>query len=739
MLEKVRTNLLKILVSIFTGIAILVYDANAQMYSPAQIIGKYKNLFSSPPSKTPGRVAVDGPLLGNGSVAVALAGQPEQQVYYLARNDFWRFKSGYDESFPAVLGKLQIDIPLLKSAPYKIKQDLYNAVTIADFAQGNVSAIIQSEVAATKDWLIIGIKNNGKISIGGKATLLLNQLRENKFPDSTSSGNDEQGVQWIRRGFFNDVSIQSQAAAALKIIGKDSNEFWLRPGEEIKMVCVLSSNFKDSDCLQLVRQQVQQTSLQMVKRALKEHQVWWHQFWNESFVSIQDSIIEHQYYRSQYNMASCSRDPKFPPGIFGSWITHEIPNWNGDYHLNYNYTAPFYGLYSSNHLQQAMPYYQPLIDFVQRGKYYSTKIAQNPDGVLYPVGIGPLGIETTRKNKLMNYKTEDEGLFFGQKSNAAYCAVNMSMHFYKTYDTLFTKQIYPFMRSVAIFWQHYLKKEGDRYIIENDAIHEGTFGSMNPILSLGLVRQVLKTASDMSILLNVDKQLRDNWKEKMDHLSGYTLQVRNGETIFRYTEKGTDWWRDNTLGIQHIYPAGQIGLESDSILLQVARNTIKVMNRWMDINGSNSFFPAAVRVGYNADTIFAKLRSYSLHTYPNGFQLGNPHGIENCSTVPNTINEMVCMSNQNVLRVFAVWPKELNAGFSNIRCDGAFLVSSELKNKEVKYLRVVSEKGLDCVFQNPWEGKALIIKSNNRKAYKQSGERIKLSTLKGEILLIKPG
>lgn len=737
---------LKIFGYVFIGLPMFVCDVSGQMKSPEQIIGRHKNIFLSPPSKTPGRVAVDGPLLGNGSVAVAMAGQPEQQTYYLTRNDFWRLKSAYNESFPAVLGTLQIDIPSLKSASYKIQQDLYHASATADFTKGNASAIIRSEVAATKDWLIIEIKNNGQASMGGKVALLLPQADqfyvnpplENKLPDSTSSGNDAQGLQWIQRAFVKDVSIQSQAVAALKIIGKDSNEFLLKPGETMVMVCALSSNFRDTNCLQIVKQQIRKTSIETVKSTRKAHLAWWKHFWNKSLVNIEDPVIEQQYYRSQYNLASCSRDPKFPPGIFGSWVTREIPSWNGDYHLNYNYTAPFYALYSSNHLEQAMPYYEPLLDFIERGKYYSEKITQIPDGVLYPVGIGPLGIETTRKNSLMNYKTEDEGLFFGQKSNAAYCAVTMSMHFYKTYDRSFAKHVYPFIRSVAIFWQHYLKKDGKRYIIENDAIHEGTFGTMNPILSLGLVPVVLKTAIDMSTLLNEDKALRDDWKEKIDHLSGYTFQVRNGKTVFRYSEKGTDWWNDNTLGIQHIYPAGQIGLESDSNLLQVARNTIEVMNRWKDYNGSNSFFPAAVRVGYNSDTILTKLHDYSLHTYPNGFQSGNPHGIENCSTVPNTINEMLCMSNQNVLRVFAVWPKEKNASFSNIRCDGAFLVSSELKNKAVKYLIITSEKGQDCVIQNPWKGKTLIIKSKYRKVRKQDGEKIKLSTLAGETLFITP-
>lgn len=84
--------------------------------------------------------------------------------------------------------------------------------------------------------------------------------------------------------------------------------------------------------------------------------------------------------------------------------------------------------------------------------------------------------------------------------------------------------------------------------------------------------------------------------------------------------------------------------------------------------------PRAVRVGYDPTVILEALRRYVGHTYPNGFQLGNPHGIENQSTVPNTINEMLCMSHvpvgapqaEPVLRVFPVWPREMDASFTNV-------------------------------------------------------------------------
>lgn len=229
--------------------------------------------------------------------------------------------------------------------------------------------------------------------------------------------------------------------------------------------------------------------------------------------------------------------------------------------------APYYGLYSSNRIEQADPYYAPLLDFIDRGKYYSSKVTGIDGGILLPVGIGPKGIETTRRSPFMdryyhgwidNGDVEDEGMFWGQRSNSAYAVVPLSMQYYLTLDTAFAARVYPFVNMTARFWEKYLSWDGTRYVIYNDAVHEGTIGDFNPILSLGLVRTVMQTACDMSAALGIDADRRLNWKKIVNTLADYPTQIRNGRKVFRYSEKGTEWWGNNTLGIQHIYPAGQI-------------------------------------------------------------------------------------------------------------------------------------------------------------------------------------
>lgn len=701
--------------------------------------------------------------MGNGFTGVALAGKPEEQVFYISRNDFWRLKSAHDETYPAVLGHVRLSMPGLVGASYQVDQSLYDATTLARFEKGGKAVSMKTYVAATQDLLVISLSAEGEEPVEG-SVILEPADSEVPFPGIRESGTTADGIRYLTRA-FEDSSVEIPAKAAAAMLAKTGADgsFTLRPGKPMTIVCAFSSNFKSDDCLQTVidnlitigdLRQARPSSpcashpirvngrrgSSCRRRIREEHERWWKEYWEKSYVSIPDPDIERQYYVSLYGMACCSRDPDFPPPLFGTWITQEPPWWMADYHLNYNFMAPFYGLYSANRLEQADTYDAPILASIPIGEFYSDKVCGIPGGIMLPVGIGPLGIETTRWSDYMeknhgdwrkNGNIEAGGMFWGQKSNSAYAVVNLSMRFYHTWDKDYATKVYPFVKGVATFWENYLTKEGDRYVIYNDAIHEGTVGTMNPIASLGLVRMVFDTASDMSELLGVDEDKRSVWKERRSHLAEFPLQERDGKTVFRYTERGVDWWPDNTLGLQQVYPAGQVGLASDPELLQVAWNTVDVMRRWKDFNGTNSFFPAAVRVGYPADSIYTHLKEYSLHTYGNGFQKDNPHGDENWSTVPNTINEMMCMGHQGIVRLFPGWPKDKDASFHQIRVEGAFLVSSEINGGTIGEVTLLSEKGRDLTMLNPWPGRSVRITTPDRGTISAQGDTIRIKTVPG--------
>ncbi len=696
-----------------------------------RIIGPFKSTWTAPPRKTPANHSVDGPLLGNGEMAVTFAGPPEHQQFYIARNDFWRLKSEYGKSGPRPLAKLSVSIPGLQDTRYHLEQSYYEPAATARFEQGDSSVMMRSWLAATANALVI------ELSATGKTFEVALDLSPFGGDGAETRQGDSEGVHWAARRFVQDVDIPVEAAVAMKSSSARGTVFSLAPGRAVVVVVTSASRFEQEDYLARAQRNARQLDAMSLSQLRTAHAQWWARYWAQSFVDIGADPVALHYYRSLYVMGACSRDPVFPPSIFGSWITTDQPAWAGDYHLNYNHMAPYYGLYSANRIEQGDPQDTPLLDFIARGRWYADNVTKTR-GVLYPVGIGPLGIETTRNAEPYRNSPNFEkgGLFYQQRSNAAYCLVNIAQRWRCTYDSDYGRRVYPFVRDVVDFWEDYLRFEEGRYVIYGDAIHEGSGQNRNPILTLGLLHNTFALALDMSQTLQIDADRRAKWRHILNHLSDFATQQREGKEVFRYTEKGTAWWRDNTLGIQQIYPAGAIGLDSDPKLLEVAHNTIDIMGRWIDFNGSNSFFPAAVRVGYDPNVILQKLGDYSENTYPNGFQKDNPHGIENCSTVPNTINEMLCTGHNGMLRVFAAWPRDRDARFHNIRTWGAFLVSSALANGRVEYIRMRSEKGRPCTLVNPWPNRKVQLQRNGQMAERLAGARITFPTSTDEEVLI---
>ena len=688
----------------------------------------YKNNWTKAPEKTPADVAIDAPLMGNGDLTMSMGYKGNSLSFYLAKNDFWRLRSKADGlSGPRVAVVLDLKIEGLKDADFTAEQLLSNGITRTFLKKGNQQLALKSWVSATNNLIFIELKAVQevlKVSIGLRAPK--NSMARLK---TGKSGKTD----WLERTFADSVDIPTAVAVALKVLNTSNTTLLLRPGKPVTIAMAIQSNFKQNDPLKSALNQIKQLNGSSVAKFEKQHNNWWKAYWDKSAITVQDTVLMKAYYQGLYTMAACSRDPKFPPGIFG-WTTTDSPNWNGDYHLNYNFQAPFYGLVSANRLQQAEPHDAPLLDFMPRGEWYAKNVTHTR-GILYPVGIGPLGIEVTKD--FAQYRNsqnfEQGGLFFGQRSNAAYGLLNMAQYWRCTYDEEYGKKIYPYALDIANFWEDYLKFEDGRYVIYGDAIHEGSGKDKNPILSIGLIRNAFDLMIDLSSSLKRDAGRQAKWKHILEHLSTFSTQTRNGQQVFRYTEEGVDWWPDNGLGIQHIYPASVITLDSKEELLSVSRNTISAMQRWRDSNTGSSFFMAAIRVGYDPEVVLQELHKYALRTYPNGFQLNNPHGIENSCTVQNALTEMLCMSAGNVIRLFNI-PKNQHSGFKNIRTWGAFLVSARLDDGLISGVKIKSEKGKPCTLLNPWQNQRVLLHRNGKKAETLSGNRLSFGTAKQETI-----
>jgi hypothetical protein len=762
------------------------------------IVSQYHNSTDKPPAWAHYKKwSTDALLMGNGDLGLSVGGEAESLRFWINKNDFWRLQNQHLGAQPKLFGWIDIKAPQLQGASYHIEQALYNPITHGTFTKDGATLEFRARVMATANIGWIELAATGKpldIEISTQLTdqeLILPQLGVTASRRSSGTVDD---TFWLQRHYDDHVDVESGMAAAVRILDDQGNKInpwtalpsqtpipdprepqklgkinWtlafepmpalgatqkitLTPGHPVTFLIGVDSAFKNKEYRQAAVALVRDVTPQRLAILQQEHAAWWASYWNKSWVSIPQTSIEKDYYASLYVLGSAYRDPGFPPGLFGIWVLSEGPEWNGDYHLNYNHNAPTYGLFSANRIQQADVATDPYLDFLPRARRYAKELC-GTSGILFPVGIGPKGIDATYNTgaadgRYGNPKRSTKNvLVHGQKSNASESLTPVNLRFRSTWDPDYAKKYYPFVADAAAFWVDYLKFENGRYVLYDHSVHEGSGSNVNGTAALGLIRMTFELALDMGDLLSVDTSLRENRQHILDHLSGYATwnipdmgkQKYHGEKVFRLAEEGKDWNGSNTLGIQHIFPAGQIGLESGPELLEISRNMISVMHSWDDFNGTNSFYPAAVQIGYDPAEILGHLETWTTKKSANGMKHGNnAHGMESCTPSIVTINMMLCMGHQDVLRVFQAWPKEMDAAFENLRAEGAFLVSSHLRGGVVEYLRIVSERGRKCTIENPWPGRQVTVIRGDGKTETVTGARFTLETKVDERLRLIP-
>ncbi|NJP47267.1 glycosyl hydrolase family 95 catalytic domain-containing protein [Actinacidiphila epipremni] len=685
-------------------------------------VAQYQGVWTSPPTQLTGGGSTDAPELGNGDVGVVIGGGIDNQTFYLGKNDFWSATSHAIKP----LGRVVVRAAGLSGASYNVVQDIAHAEVRGTYTKGAQTLTTTSWTDADRDVLVTSFTLTG-----GSAQQIAIQLQNGTggAPTVTTTGNDLDADVVADTGGSGDprARIAARTIGQSQSISGSTLTLTIQPGTTSTLVAGIQSSTDTAGYQAAADALVSGLTQADVDNHKAAHRSWWQTYWSQSYVQIPDKAVEKSWYGSLYLLACVSRPGKYAPGLWGNWITGAM-NWNGDYHTNYNYQAPFYAALTTNHIDQMAGYDQPVLDWMSRGQQLA---AQNGfQGVLYPVGISPKG--TSADMNLHN-----------QKSNAANLASDMVMRYEQTRDTGYAATVYPYLKQVGLFWQHYLVKDSSgTYTITDDAPQEdNAYPQTNSILSLGLVHLLMQGLVDISTALGQDAATRATWSDIDAHLAPLPTMTQNGQTVFRETSTGAGFVNDgNDIDIQAVYPGGQVGLDSSASLLQTARNTVgQLTNAWHGGNAPATFYAAAARVGYDAATILSNLHTEATsNSYPN---MGIHHsggGIENVNVTTSGLDEMLLQSFQHDVKVFPDWPTGVNAKFGDLLADGGFLVSSSKAGNAVQYVRAVSQKGGTLTVTNPWPGSAVQVYRGGSSAGTVSGTKLALATSAGETITLAP-
>ena len=89
----------------------------------------------------------------------------------------------------------------------------------------------------------------------------------------------------------------------------------------------------------------------------------WRDYWNRSSVALDDRFLEETWYRNQYFLNCVARPGAICPSLFGNWPLPGGSLWSGEYVMDYNAQQVFWGTFSSNHLENNLPY-ADMVDFI---------------------------------------------------------------------------------------------------------------------------------------------------------------------------------------------------------------------------------------------------------------------------------------------------------------------------------------------------------------------------------------
>ena len=83
---------------------------------------------------------------------------------------------------------------------------------------------------------------------------------------------------------------------------------------------------------------------------------------------------------------------------------------------------------------------------------------------------------------------------------------------------------YPLLRGTVEFYRHLVKKEADgRYHLSGTNVHEDFWGVQDSIMDLAAIRGTAPLAIRAAEILEVDAELRGQWRELLDNLAPYPL------------------------------------------------------------------------------------------------------------------------------------------------------------------------------------------------------------------------
>ncbi|MEK7403963.1 MAG: hypothetical protein AAB225_02550, partial [Acidobacteriota bacterium] len=303
---------------------------------------------------------------------------------------------------------------------------------------------------------------------------------------------------------------------------------------------------------------------------------WWRGFWAKSAVEFSDQELERIWYHNQYFLACCLREGKVAPGLFGNWTSGRIGTaWHGDYHMNYNTQQVFWGVFSSNHADQHLPYVELCENLLPLSESYAREKFGLP-GAFFPHTAYPVPSQT------IPYPVPPWGY---EICETPWTVQSLWWHYLYTLDQDYLRRVYPMLRAAARFLAAYVSKgaDGKYHIIptvspENWGATVDFRLNKDCIIDLALTEFALKAAAEAAKVLGVDDGERAKWAELGSNMAPYPkAKGPYGEVWLDVVDGPVEYVFNVPVTPAPVFPGEQVGLGLREEQLEIARRTARTV------------------------------------------------------------------------------------------------------------------------------------------------------------------
>lgn len=511
---------------------------------------------------------------------------------------------------------------------------------------------------------------------------------------------------------------------------------WQRKGSSLEGTWSITSQYPN---LKKEKQNASELTQQALKtgytKQSKSHLEWWNGYWAQSAISIPDTLVERQWYLEHYKFGSASRRNAPPITLQAVWTADNgnLPPWKGDYHNDLNTQLSYWMAYSGNHLEEGLSFIDWLWSCRPAFKSYTKRYFEVE-------GLNAPGVNTLAGVPMGGWIQYSMGPTVG-----AWLGHHFYLHWRYSMDNAFLKEkAYPWIKDVAVFFdQLSVKENGKRKLplssspeFNNNDISAWFKQSTN--FDLALIRWTYKAAEEMATALG-NKDEASRWRAIGNEWADFATDA-NGALIIAPNTAIHESHRHFSHMLA-IHPLGVIDPSNGEKDQHIVNATLAQIEKagtreWCGYSFSwmGSFYARNHKGDAAADMLhkfasnFCSTNSFHLNGDQKGGQYSNftyrPFTLEGNFAFAASLQEMMLQSHRGYLEIFPALPTTWKScRFEKLRAEGAFVVSAEIKDNEVKQVAIRSEKGQPLKLKNPFNG-----------SFKVNGKQVK--ALANEVVTI---